>query len=248
MIFPTISCGKTDIGLRRKNNEDIFHTDAKSDFFLVADGMGGAAAGEIASRIFLNAAMNIIADNSERTQQQAVTLIKKVYTAAHRDILHNVEQHPENSGMGCTAELLIFHATGFVLGHIGDSRTYRLRRNNFKQITKDHSLVQEQLNQGIITPEQARNHKMRNVILRALGINEEIALDVIKGKLFPGDIFLLCSDGLSDMVDDDFIFSILTKTIPLPQKTELLIDAAKNAGGRDNITVTLVELEQTLNS
>ncbi len=243
MIFSAISCGKTDIGLRRKNNEDIFYTSTEADFFLVSDGMGGAAAGEIASRIFLNSATEIITNNPKRSELQAVTLIKEVYTAAHNEILKNAGENPTHQGMGCTAELLMFHTDGFVLGHIGDSRTYRLRDNILKQLTKDHSLVQEQLNLGIINSEQARNHKMRNVILRALGIDEEIALDIIKGRIFSGDIFLLCSDGLSDMVNDDMIAAILLTTGSLQEKSEQLIEAAKIAGGKDNITLALVEIQ-----
>jgi protein phosphatase len=247
MIFPTDSCGRTDVGLRRNNNEDIFHTSTESDYFLVSDGMGGAAAGEIASRTFLNAANRVIAENSSRSEEQAVTLVKKVFAAAHEEIREKANQNPAYKGMGCTAELLVFHTDGFVLGHIGDSRTYRLRQDVLKQLTKDHSLVQEQINMGIITSEQARHHKMRNIILRALGINEEIALDVVKGKLYPGDLFLLCSDGLTDMISDDSIASILNKATTLPQKALQLINEAKNAGGLDNVTVVLVEVSHNLN-
>ncbi len=243
MTLQIISCGKTDVGLRRKNNEDIFHTDSKSDFILVADGMGGAAAGEIASRIFMDTARKVISDNSQRSLKKAVSMIKQTFATAHDKILKSSVQNPANKGMGCTAELLLFHSDGFALGHIGDSRTYRLRQNKLKQLTKDHSLVQEQINRGIITKEEARHHKMRNIILRALGINEEIALDVIKGKIFPGDIFLSCSDGLNDMVDDDFIFSILADNVSPQQKVDELINGAKKAGGLDNVTVALAQLQ-----
>jgi protein phosphatase len=144
--------------------------------------------------------------------------------------------------MGCTAELLAFSRERFIIGHVGDSRTYRLRNHILKQLTKDHSLVQGQLDQGLITPQEARRHTMRNVILRAVGVNDSVAPDILKGKKNPGDLFLLCSDGLSDMVEESDVLARLSAEGNLSTKTEALIQLAKRAGGKDNVTVVLAAI------
>jgi protein phosphatase len=126
---------------------------------------------------------------------------------------------------------------------MGDSRTYRLRKGNLKQLTKDHSLVQDQLDKGLITPEQARSHNMRNIILRAVGVSRTPALDTLRGPVFSGDLFLLCSDGLTDLIDDPQITAVLRSDNNLEQKAENLVDLAKKAGGKDNITVVLAAIK-----
>jgi protein phosphatase len=144
--------------------------------------------------------------------------------------------------MGCTAELIAFDNQNFVLGHVGDSRTYLYRQERLKQLTHDHSLIQNQIDQGLISPVEARRHSLRNVILRAVGAEEILAIDLVRGKSLPGDLFLLCSDGLTDLVDDDSIQKILLTPLKLPQKVEGLIEIAKSSGGFDNITVILCEM------
>ena len=151
-------------------------------------------------------------------------------------------ENPSHKGMGCTAELLAFYDGGFILGHIGDSRTYRFRRGQLEQLTDDHTLVQQQVNEGLISPGNARHHPLRNVILRAVGLKKELALDVLRGKTATGDLFLLCSDGLTDMVEDDKIWEILLSDFDIHRKTEKLIEIAKAAGGHDNITVVLTAI------
>ncbi|MGD9247342.1 MAG: SpoIIE family protein phosphatase, partial [Desulfobacteraceae bacterium] len=133
----------------------------------------------------------------------------------------------------------------FVIGHMGDSRTYRYRNGILKQLTKDHSLVQDQIDQGLITKEQARTHSMRNVILRAVGVRPSPALDTLRGPVYQGDLFLLCSDGLTDLVEDSEIKMVLSLDADLSLKTEHLIDLAKRAGGKDNITVVLAQVVET---
>jgi protein phosphatase len=160
---------------------------------------------------------------------------EKILDHASRNLLHE--------SMGCTAELIVFTSGGFVLGHMGDSRTYRFRNGILSQLTKDHSLVQDQIDQGAITPEEARNHSFRHVILRAVGAEENLALDLIRGKIYSDDLFLLCSDGLTDMVDNDLIGHVLKSPGSLNQKAEKLIELAKSAGGNDNITVVLSEIQ-----
>ena len=231
--------GNTDVGNIRANNEDVFDICEGRHYCLVADGMGGAAAGEVASRIFAETADAVFAGHDGQSEENTIARVQATFKLANDKILKHVKRNPADHGMGCTAELLAFTRDSFIIGHVGDSRTYRLRNNTLKQLTKDHSLVQEQLDQGLITPEEARHHAMRNVILRAVGVNDTVALDILKGKTNSGDLFLLCSDGLSDMVEATVLWSILTGQGSLRDKVAALIDQAKEAGGKDNVTVVL---------
>lgn len=234
--------GKTDVGLIRPNNEDIFKLNTDANYCLVADGMGGAAAGETASQIFAQTAEEVFSDSVPQSEQDVLECVQSTFRYANDQILAHVAEHPEHQGMGCTAELLAITGTGFVVGHMGDSRTYRFRNGILKQLTKDHSLVQDQIDQGLITEEQARTHSMRNVILRAVGVRPSPALDTLRGPVYKGDMFLLCSDGLTDLVEDSSISEVLCLDSELSLKTEHLIDLAKTAGGKDNITVVLAEV------
>lgn len=236
--------GLSDIGLRRTNNEDSFLVHCKKGCFLVADGMGGAAAGEIASRIFTETADQIVPPFAHRTEEKAVELIKKIFFNANAKIRAHIQNTPSHKGMGCTADLLLFHHyQGFTLGHIGDSRTYLQRDGHLSLLTRDHSLIQDYLDQGLISKAEARNHRLRNVINKAVGVNEQLELDIIRGPLFKGDFFLLCSDGLTDMVCDENIEKILLKKESLSNSARLLVEQAKAGGGKDNITVVLVGVE-----
>jgi serine/threonine protein phosphatase PrpC len=237
-----IFAGKTDIGLKRENNEDAFSLNPELDFCLVADGMGGAAAGEVASKIFAEAAFEIFSNNTSRSEKEILYRVHQTYSHANQKILEHVTHHPDHQGMGCTAELLAFFDEGFILGHIGDSRTYRLSNGQLEQLSQDHTLVQQQLQEGLISADQIKHHPMRNLILRAVGIKEELTIDLLKGKSCPEDLFLLCSDGLTDMISDDQIQDILCADIHVHRKAEELIETAKAAGGHDNITVVLVAI------
>jgi protein phosphatase len=237
---PTITYhGATDVGNVRSNNEDVFYVSEACHFCLVADGMGGAAAGEVASRLFAETAKAVFAGHDGTSEENTIARVQTTFKLANDKILKHVGRHPHDQGMGCTAELLAFSQGNFIIGHVGDSRTYRLKNNILKQLTKDHSLVQEQLDQGLITPEEARRHAMRNVILRAVGVNDTVALDILKGKKKSGDLFLLCSDGLTDMVAEAMIKSALTAGGTLRERSDALIQLAKQAGGKDNVTVVL---------
>ncbi len=235
----SISVGKTDVGLVRKNNEDAFSLDDKAGYCALADGMGGAAAGEVASRIFVDTARDSFAGCRDASADLCSELIQKTFIQANQRILDHVRENPLHAGMGCTAELLAFTGEGFVLGHMGDSRTYRLRGSVLKQLSKDHSLVQDQIDQGIITEQEARTHPYRNVILRAVGTGESPSLDIIRGRTLPDDLFLLCSDGLTDMIEDEEIRIILISSDNLEEVSDELIARAKGAGGKDNVTVVL---------
>ncbi|MBW2107501.1 MAG: serine/threonine-protein phosphatase, partial [Deltaproteobacteria bacterium] len=224
------------------NNEDAFAVRADLGLCVVADGMGGAAAGELASRIFTEAALEVFSNAHGEPGEQRVALVQKAFVTANERILAHVSRHPAHKGMGCTAEIVSFSADGFVLGHMGDSRTYRLRNSDLKQLSSDHSLVQEQVDQGVITPDEAKTHPMRNIILRAVGVKESVALDLLRGRIFRGDQFLLCSDGLTDMVGDATIKQVLSSGEMPAKKVETLIALANQAGGKDNITVVIAQV------
>ena len=235
--------GKSDVGSIRSNNEDIYAIDGDAGYCLVADGMGGAAAGEMASQIFARTAGDVFTGTHCSGEQERLDFVHAAFKQANDRILEHVRKFPEHLGMGCTAELLVFAESGYIVGHMGDSRTYRLREGEFKQLTKDHSLVQEHIDQGLITAEQARSSRMRNIILRAVGVRPSFALDTMRGPILPGDLFLLCSDGLTDLVEDHKIQSILMHSQSLSIRTEQLIESAIEAGGKDNITVVLAEIK-----
>ncbi len=234
--------GGSDKGLKRVHNEDAFICDAEFGFAALADGMGGAAAGEIASDHFVDAASKVFGAPGATLEAHVVSRIQAAYARACQSILDHVGEHPEHSGMGCTGELLAFYESNFALGHVGDSRTYLFRKGSLRQLTRDHSLVQSQLDQGIISLEEAKNHSQRHVIMKAVGISANVEVDLIKGEAIAGDIFLLCSDGLTDMVDDDVIATVLALPITLTLKVERLIAQANSAGGNDNITAVLGEV------
>jgi serine/threonine protein phosphatase PrpC len=234
--------GKTDIGLKRANNEDSFVVRPELGLCVVADGMGGAAAGELASRIFVETAVEVFSTSLSRSEDDTSNLAKKAFGRANARILDHAESEPRHKGMGCTAELVAFCNDRFVLGHVGDSRTYLLRNAQLRQLTRDHSVVQDQIDRGIISPAEAKNHLLRGVILRAVGVQEEIDVDLMRGKALAGDLFLLCSDGLTDMVDDPLIQEALSLNGTIREKADKLIALAKSAGGHDNITVVLSEV------
>ncbi len=237
-MHKVISSGKSDIGLKRSNNEDAFVLEPDLGFFALADGMGGAASGEVASQIFIETVLKVFSKVDERSEQETLEFVQNAFRLANESILNRAGE-PHHHGMGCTAELLAFYGQNYVLGHVGDSRTYHFRQGQLRQMTKDHSLIQDQLDQGLITQDEARRHAHRNVILRAVGVDQVLAVDLVKGKCLPGDIFLLCSDGLTDMTDDISIQNVLSLPLHLAQKGEKLIELAKSAGGYDNITIIL---------
>jgi protein phosphatase len=238
------SFGQTDTGLRRSNNEDSFLCRPDLALWAVADGMGGAASGEVASRIFVDTALEVFSEADKTKEEENYLIVHEIFRIANERIFLSARNNRQSQGMGCTAELLAFSGRDYLVGHVGDSRTYLFRDGELKQLTRDHSLVQDQLDRGLITTEEARNHALRNVILRAVGVEEALAVDFIRGGSFPGDFFLLCSDGLFTMVADAPIRDVLSLPLGLPQKAEKLIQMAKSAGGYDNITVVLCEVQE----
>jgi PPM family protein phosphatase len=241
-MLKIVCAGKSDVGCRRSNNEDSLLVRPDLGVVAVADGMGGAAAGELASAIFVDTILQVFPGYPQPAGQTVSDLVQKVYFLANERIVREGRENPDNGGMGCTAELLGFDEQNYVVGHVGDSRTYLFRSGRLRQVTKDHSIVQEQLDQGLITPAEARAHAMKNVIMRAVGVRETLAVDLIQGRGQPGDIFLLCSDGLTDMIEDEKIIEILSLPLNLEQRADGLIGSANLAGGYDNVTVALCQI------
>jgi serine/threonine protein phosphatase PrpC len=242
-------CTQTDPGLTRDNNEDALTFDAATNLCILADGMGGYNAGEIASGM----ATAFIKSEFARWLSQAGkhANAKEVRRAmeicvenANHSIFNAANSNPQYSGMGTTLVVGVFQGVRLMLGHIGDSRCYRLRGAQLQQITKDHSLLQEQIDAGLITPEQALTSVNKNLVTRALGVEDAVLLEVNEHRVELGDIYLMCSDGLSDMIGDEEIAAILSGSKSLDQMARSLVGAANNAGGRDNISVLLVQAKE----
>jgi len=239
-------CIRTDPGLARENNEDSIALDEPTRLGILADGMGGYNAGEIASGMattFIKSELGRWLAQAGRTAntREVRRAMEICVDNANRSIFNAANSNPQYSGMGTTLVLGVFQDGKLMLGHIGDSRCYRLRAGSLAQITKDHSLLQEQMDAGLITPEQAATSTNKNLVTRALGVEDAVLLEVNEHRVEPGDIYLMCSDGLSDMVDDQGIAGILVQDASLEQKAVRLIDAANANGGRDNISVLLAQ-------
>lgn len=224
------------------NNEDLFVVLPGSGVASVIDGMGGQASGEVASALFAETVQEIFENSAVPDADAAADLVAESFRVANGRIYGKAMKDPRHRGMGCTAEVIVFHDSGYVLGHVGDSRSYLFRQGVLSQVTKDHSLVQEHVDNGIITPSEAKNHAFKNLILRAVGVEETLAMDLLRGDHRPGDLFLLCSDGLSDMMDDEGIQAVLDSRSTISEKADRLVEMAKIAGGRDNITVVVCEV------
>jgi PPM family protein phosphatase len=241
-------CTRTDSGLARENNEDSVTVDEPSGLGILADGMGGYNAGEIASGMattFIKSELGRWLSQAGRhaNAREVRRAMEICVDNANRSIFNAANSNPQYSGMGTTLVLGVFQDERLMLGHIGDSRCYRLRGGELSQITKDHSLLQEQMDAGLITAEQAATSNNKNLVTRALGVEDAVLLEVNEQRVDPGDIYLMCSDGLSDMVDDEVIGRILASESPLEQKAVQLIDAANANGGRDNISVLIAQAD-----
>lgn len=239
------SCGRTDVGMRRSNNEDAFVSSPELGLMALADGMGGAASGEVASGIFVDSVRELLSSGPPPSAVEAEELVRSTFLIANRRIRDLAAREARHKDMGCTGEMVLFAGDGYVVGHVGDSRIYLFRDGRLRQVTKDHSFVQEQVDQGMLTPDQARVHAYRHMILRAVGIHDSLAVDLISGKARAGDLFLLCSDGLTDMIDDSTIEATLGSALPLGEQADRLIRNACDAGGHDNVTVVLGRVLQS---
>lgn len=239
-------CTHTDPGLTRANNEDSVTFDAAARLGILADGMGGYNAGEVASSMattFIKSELGRWLSEAGKSAngREVRRALEICVDNANRSIFNAANSNPQYSGMGTTLVVAVFLDDRVLLGHIGDSRAYCLRGGQLVQITKDHSLLQEQLDAGLITPAQAVTALHKNLVTRALGVEDTVLLDINEHRTEPGDLYLLCSDGLSDMIDDGVITSVLRSNATLPQKAIELIEKSNAAGGRDNISVVLVQ-------
>jgi serine/threonine protein phosphatase PrpC len=230
---------RTDTGRQRNANEDSYFIAAP--LFVVADGMGGAQAGEVASKAAAESfAQGLPAVPPERALEETIE-------GANRTIHELARKDPSLAGMGTTttAAIVDLEAEEVAIGHVGDSRAYRLRGGRFEQLTRDHSLVEEMRRKGQLTDAQAEDHPQRSIITRALGPEPEVQVDLQTVPAQPGDVFLICSDGLTTMLDDEKIGRILERATSLQSGVRALVDEANRAGGRDNITVVAFRLEDT---
>jgi serine/threonine protein phosphatase PrpC len=226
----------TDVGRQRHTNEDSFYD--KPPLFAVADGMGGAQAGEVASAMAIDEFVE--ARDPDASPEEQLASIARV---ANRKIWEMAQSDSRRAGMGTTLTAAMVTDAEVAVGHVGDSRLYRMRDGTLEQLTRDHSLVEEFVRQGRLTREQAEKHPQRSVITRALGPESDVDVDTFTENARGGDLYLLCSDGLSGMVPDALLEKILADDRPLSEKVQALIDAANDNGGRDNITAVLFRLE-----
>jgi protein phosphatase len=240
-------CALTDTGRSRDNNEDALSVDEETRLAVLADGMGGYNAGEVASGMataFIKSELSrwLVEVGPVARSREVRRAMELCVDSANLSIFNAANSNAQYAGMGTTLVVGVFRDDALVLGHIGDSRCYRLRAGKLEQITRDHSLLQEQMDAGLITPEQAEHSNIRNLVTRALGVEEVVLLEVNEHQVQVGDLYLMCSDGLSDMLNDAGIARIANAEESLERKGQLLIDAANAQGGRDNISVLLVEV------
>jgi serine/threonine protein phosphatase PrpC len=239
----------THPGMVRSHNEDSLAADAEIGLAVLADGMGGYNAGEVASGIaveLIKAEMKkVLADKrpDELNGNGAEQLIAEHAVRANAAIYQAAQSQPQYSGMGTTLVVALWHDNHMSVGHIGDSRLYRLRSGMLEQVTRDHSLLQEQIDSGMITKEQARHSQNKNLVTRAVGIDPEVEPEVHTYPVQTGDIYVLCSDGLNDMVtDEDIQLTLSSLAANLPLAAEQLVQQANDNGGRDNVSVILVRV------
>jgi PPM family protein phosphatase len=227
---------KTDVGRQRHTNEDNFYD--HPPLFAVADGMGGAQAGEVASEMAIDQFVQ-----ERETGEPAERQLEQIALAANRKIWELAQSDTRHAGMGTTLTAAMLDGQYVAVGHVGDSRLYLYRDGKLERMTRDHSLVEEFVRQGKLTPEQAEKHPQRSVITRALGPEGTVDVDTFRIPARAGDVYLLCSDGLSGMVSDDDLAAILGEGGSLDQTAASLVEAANDNGGRDNITAVLFRLE-----
>jgi len=245
--------GLTDVGRKRKHNEDAYLVDAERGLFVVADGMGGHAAGEVASRITVESMQEFIAASDDQTDSSwpfghgnrttsGGNRLTAAVEKANEKVMRAVASRPELKGMGTTVVAALVESERATLVHVGDSRAYLFRDEELRRLTDDHSWVQEQVNAGILSEDEAKSHPLKNVVTRALGGSPHVSVDLIEVPLRPGDRFLLCSDGLTGMVGDEEIHEFF-RTEPDPEAAvRRLVELANERGGVDNVTAIVFDV------
>jgi PPM family protein phosphatase len=229
---------RTDTGRQRRGNEDAFY--ARAPLFAVADGMGGAQAGEVASHLAVEVLEQGLPDGAGSVEERLRERVRE----ANARIMESAQADDARAGMGTTLTVAYVGEDDLTVAHVGDSRLYRLREGTFERLTDDHSLVEELVRQGKLTPEEADEHPQRSIITRALGAEEGVEADSHTWAGRDGDVYLICSDGLTSMIPEAHVAQVLGEAPSLSSAGRMLIDAANDAGGRDNITVVLFRLEE----
>ena len=243
----------SDVGCKRPHNEDSTASNEALGILVLADGMGGYKAGEVASAIAVTGIYNDVVSGLKNSNPAGIDetsgldhhsiLIRDAVNRANSSIYNTAQTDEQCQGMGTTVVTVITYGDSISVAHVGDSRLYRIRSGDFKQITKDHSLVQELIDRGLFSPEEAEKNAPKNLVTRALGIDAKVEIDVIEDKLVNEDIYLLCSDGLTDMVKDEEIHLTLGKySGNLALAADKLVEIANKYGGKDNISVILARV------
>jgi protein phosphatase len=242
-----LHAARTDVGMIRSGNEDNFTVDASPSrgIFIVADGMGGHAAGEVASEMAVRIVQRELSPVRDLDGEDVVQMVASALKRANRAIHDRTLTETDKQGMGTTVSALLLAGTRYLIGQVGDSRVYLYRDGTLTQLTKDHSYVQEQVDAGFLTPEQARYHPYSNVITRCVGAGNDVEPDIYRGEARDGDLFLVASDGLTGMVDDRRLAQLLGSRAEPERKVQSLIAEANGRGGLDNITAILVQVVET---
>jgi PPM family protein phosphatase len=240
-----ISCaGNTDVGVVRSGNEDSFLLNCAGGLFIVADGMGGHAAGEVASEMAVQIVARELGTLRGLSDAEAASKMRSAIRKANAAIFDRTLAEHDKRGMGTTATVMVLFSRRYLIGQVGDSRAYLLREGDLLQLTKDHSYVQEQVDAGLLTPEQARTHPYSNVITRCVGANEDVAPDIYFGNLERGDVVLLASDGLTGMLEDGQLATIMGAEENPETCVNKMIADANRRGGLDNITAIVVRVDE----
>lgn len=249
---------RTDTGRRRDHNEDCVGSDAAHGIATLADGMGGHNAGEVASGLAIESVLRDLPgclesldaeDGTDEAFSPESLATRAVVEESNRIIHETASNQPQYQGMGTTLVVVLFYDDRLTIAHVGDSRVYRLREAQLEQLTRDHTLLQELVDRGFYTAEEARQSLNRNIVTRALGVEAEVKADLQEDVALPGDIYLLCSDGLNDMLDDETIRLTLEEFgANLDHAAERLVEQANEQGGSDNISVVLVRVVKPFSS
>lgn len=242
-VLHYVAAAFTDRGRKRTSNEDAFGFSVEDGVFVVCDGMGGAAAGEVASSLAVDEVLHLLAGRDHNNGAALPGAALDAIVAANEAIFGRAQHNQRLNGMGTTLVALAVQDSHVWVLNIGDSRCYRMRNNSLEQLTLDHSLVEEQVRMGRMTRNEAHRSPFKNVITRALGTQASVTPDVFGLEAEPGDLFLLCTDGLTRELSDHEIEALLTAGLPLEETCSRLVNEAKKAGGHDNITCLVVRAE-----
>ncbi len=253
------SWAKTDVGRQRIVNEDCHYIDPDNELILVLDGMGGHKAGEVASRLAMETIADFFKNNATRESEASeiidnldshftfyANLLRQATFEANRVVLQKSMEDRELLGMGCTLTAMAIHESTAAMINVGDSRTYLIRNGHIEQISRDHTLAEDQVERGIMTREEARDSQLRHILSSVIGVDPKIRVHLDEIVLQAGDLLLLCTDGLTAVMTDDEILNFLIREKPGPEMLDKMVDVVNDRGGPDNVTMTITAVENTL--